>query len=105
MIVVISSASALSVREADDFGSFKVLIEGTDLGRGDIEGALAAIGQLDADGTHAWIDPDLLLAREATGREAHWTDQFRAMIETARKYGFGHPETSAIRAHLEWAER
>jgi hypothetical protein len=86
--------------EADDFGSFAVVVWGSRDSLIDVTAALADIGTVDADGEHAFLDPEHVAAL-ATSTEADWRERFAKMIDFARSKGWTDDQ-GRVRAHLEW---
>jgi hypothetical protein len=95
-------AGKASLQDAGNFRAFKIVCDGAE---GDLEGlraALAGLADVDGDG-HAWVAPAVLRADPAVAADAAWQQGFDAMIEKARPHGWVHPDSGAIRAHIEWA--
>lgn len=71
----------------------------------DAHSAIAPVGVLDADGTHAWLVIDALrtLALGSVAADEHddWNDGFSAMVAYATSKGWTSADQRALRAHLE----
>lgn len=86
--------------DEDDFGSFAVVVHGDRDALPTVIEALAGIGTVDADGTHAFLHPDGVQALSPNG-DADWRTRFGGMIDYARAQGWTDTE-GRVRAHLEW---
>jgi hypothetical protein len=84
--------------ERDDFGSFAVVVDGTEDRLVEVVDALAGLGSVDADGQHAMLDIEAV--RRLADADDTWVDGYRKMIDYARTHGW--TDDGRVRAHLEW---
>ncbi|WP_180131026.1 MULTISPECIES: enoyl-CoA hydratase-related protein [unclassified Acinetobacter] len=86
----------LKLEQLQDFKSFKFVLNGFAHGEyPQIDGI--AIDQDD----HVWIDQQLVTQFSAG---ADWNQSFDDMVAKAKKYGWIHVETNAVKAHVVWQE-
>lgn len=94
MELVYSKHAGMRLDEPENFKAFKFVLEGFELGE------QPAIADLDYDSNdHVWIPPSQVLQFATSDA---WRLQFHKMIEGAAKYGWIHPDTQAIKAHIQW---
>jgi hypothetical protein len=103
MIIAITAAGSLELREKDDFKGFKIVAEKPGATDAEIAEALKGIGALDAEHKHAWITQDAMKNWGGHPAPADWVASFDAMLEKVKKYGFVDEATGNIRAHIERA--
>ena len=103
MIIAITAAGTLELKEKDDFKGFKIVAEKPGATDVEIAEALDGVGALDAGHTHAWITQDAMKNWGGHLAPADWIASFDAMIEKVRKYGFVDEATGNVRAHIERA--
>ena len=103
MYLELDPTGAPALRDPANFRAFKLVLH---KGRDTLAAAHAAFAGLatpEGEG-HVWVSASALRARPEVAHDADWQSGFDAMVETARPHGWVHPETGAIRAHIEWAE-
>jgi hypothetical protein len=92
-----------TVTEVDTFDRLHVEagagVTAVELGRSP---ALAAVGQLDTDGQHVWLDPARLKELAAPDGDAEWAAGFDAMVSYATAKGWTD-DHGRLRAHVEWS--
>ena len=95
MIIAVDASGKVSLTEADNFRSFKVvslLADKAKLGE-----ALKSAGRY--DGEHAWITKAWLIAQAP--KDPNWQTEFGKMVSFAQSKGW--VQGDAIRAHVEIA--
>jgi hypothetical protein len=97
------TGSSARVLEPEDLKRLAVRV---DTGA-DLVGAIAAIGRVDVDGEHVWLDIDALRTAAAdgmdpAGRDA-WIVDFDSMVAYATSKGWTSADGAALRAHIERA--
>lgn len=96
MDLIYCKEQGLTLEKLHDFKSFKFVLNGFIHGEyPQIEGI--AIDQDD----HVWIEQQLV-TQFSTGVD--WNQSFSEMISKAKKYGWIHAETDAVKAHVVWQE-
>jgi len=100
MFVQVANDGGVTLQDAENFRAFKLVVGG---GEARLDAARQALsGTADVpDAATAWISPTALVALH--GADAAWEQSLAAMIEKARPHGWIHPDTGAIRAHIEYA--
>jgi hypothetical protein len=71
----------VTLRDPDDFSSFKVVIDQPE---------------------HVFVTAEDLAAMAGRGDDPAWREQLNGMLEYARSKGFTREADGAIRAHVEW---
>jgi hypothetical protein len=94
MWIAVDHAGKISLEDAGNFKMFKLVIAC------DLDQARAALKDLaDIPGAeHAWVSEAGL---RGFVKDEAWQESLSAMIEKARPHGWVHPDTGAIRAHIE----
>jgi hypothetical protein len=103
MIIAITAAATLELKEADDFKGFKIAAEKPGATDAEIAAALKPIATPDADGKHFWVHQTALKNWNGKPQSAEWIASFDAMVEKVKKYGFVDEATGNVRAHIERA--
>ena len=103
MIIAITAAGTLELKEKDDFKGFKIVAEKPGATDAEIADALKGLGALDGDHKHAWITQDAMKNWGGRPAPADWAASFDAMLEKVKKYGFVDETTGNVRAHIERA--
>jgi len=103
MIIAITAAGTLELKEKDDFKGFKLVAEKPGITDEEIAEAVKSIGALDADHTHVWVTQEAMKNWGGHPAPADWSASFDAMLEKVKKYGFVHEVTGDVRAHIERA--
>ena len=101
MIIAITAAGTLELKEPDDFKGFKIAAEKPGATDAEIAEALKGVGTLDAEHKHAWITQDGMKNWGGHPAPAEWVASFDAMVEKVKKYGFVDEATGSVRAHIE----
>jgi hypothetical protein len=101
MFLKVSAAGDVSLEDRDNFRAFKLVVEGDRARLYDIRRAVAGKAEL-PDTDTAWIFEDALRRWPEVARDAAWQQNFSAMIEKARPYGWIDDARKAIKAHIEW---
>jgi len=103
MFLKFSAAGNLQLEDRDNFRAFKLVVE-ADRDRLDaVRRALAGKAEL-PDADTAWIFEHALRRWPGVEDNAAWQQNFSAMIEKARPYGWIDDQRKAIKAHVEWVE-
>jgi hypothetical protein len=100
MYVKIAPSLQLSLEEATDCRSFKMLIHTKD--RQAIATALSGTG-MTVDGDYCWVPPQWLVEKSQLAADSAWHKAFAAMLAYAKSKGWVDEATGAVRAHIEWA--
>jgi hypothetical protein len=103
MIIAITAAGTLELKEPDDFKSFKIVAEKPGATDAEIAEALKGVGTLDAEHKHAWITQTGMKNWGGHPAPAEWIASFDDMLEKVKKYGFVDEVTGSVRAHIERA--
>ncbi len=101
MFIAITAGQA-SLQDPANFRAFKIVSDGVKDDLAALRAALAGWASVDEDG-HAWVSPAHLRADPSVAADPAWQQGFDAMIDKARPHGWVHPQTGAIRAHIEWS--
>lgn len=102
MIIVISAEGRAELREADEFRSFKIVVD-AGLPPAALGGALAGMATLEPDGKTAWVARDAVKRLRGADAPAAWTASFDKMVESVRRFGWVNDQTGSVRAHIERA--
>ena len=101
MFLKLAAAGDLQFEDRNNFRAFKLVVEGGRDRLDAVRRALAGKAELpDADA--AWIFEDALRRWPGVENDAAWQQNFSAMIEKARPYGWIDDQRGAIKAHIEW---
>lgn len=103
MIIAITQASALELKEADDFKGFKIAVEKPGMTDAEITAALKPIAAPDGDGKHYWVTQAAMKNWNGKAQPAEWSASFDAMLEKVKKYGYVDEATGNVKAHIEHA--
>ena len=103
MIIAITAAGGLELREPNDFKGFKVLVEKKGASQGDIAAALKGVATLEADGKSAWVSQDALKCWKGQPQPAEWVASFDKMVEAVKKFGWVKEADRTVRGHIEIA--
>ncbi len=96
MDLIYCKEQGLKLEHVDDFKSFKYVLKGFGQGEFPLVGGIAP----DQD-DHVWIDQHVVT--QFSTNEA-WMQSFNDMISKAKRYGWIHTETNAVKAHVMWQE-
>ena len=103
MIIAITAAGTLELKEPDDFKGFNIAVEKPGMTDAEIAAALKPIATADADGKHFWVHQNALKNWNGKPQSADWAASFDAMVEKVKKYGFVDEATGNVRGHVERA--
>jgi len=101
MFVKLSAAKKITLEDANNFRTFKLVIEGRPSAIDDVRRALAGTAGL-VDKDTAWVSQAALRSRAEVAQDKDWQQQFDAMIEKAKPHGWIDERQKAIKAHVEW---
>jgi hypothetical protein len=88
----------VSLEEPEDTGKFSVSVSAPS---DDLDQVLRASGWGMTDGAEALINVEMV-QRAASGRVTNsWPDDFKIMIDYARRQGWLSPDERFVRAHVE----
>ena len=100
MIIAITSAGQVELRDAENFRAFKVVdATGGSLER--VAQCLSGLATLTDDGKAAWVVPDRLTQLAGDLATDTWRASLAQMISAARKFGWVNEANGTIRAHIE----
>ncbi|KAA8735060.1 hypothetical protein F4V57_04715 [Acinetobacter qingfengensis] len=94
MELVFNKDLGLRLDDVENFKSFKFILEGFHVGE---QPEITDFQYENAD--HVWILPEQV---KRFSSSEQWLSDFNQMLQGAKKYGWIHPETNAIKAHIEW---
>jgi hypothetical protein len=103
MIIAITAAGTLELREPDDFKGFKIAVEKPGMTDAEITAALKSIATPDGDGKHYWVTQAAMKNWNSNPQPADWSASFDAMLEKVKKYGYVDEATGNVKAHIEHA--
>jgi hypothetical protein len=101
MIIAITPAGALELKEADDFKGFKIAVEKPGMSDAEIATALKPIATPDGDGKHYWVTQAAMKNWNGKPQPTEWSASFDAMLEKVKKYGYVDEATGNVKAHIE----
>jgi hypothetical protein len=102
MFLQVAAAAKVTLEDAKNFRSFKVVVTLPQADEATVRGALSGIATL-PDKTAAWVSERALREWPAHAGDAEWQAALTAMIEKAKPYGWIDEANKLIRAHVEWA--
>ncbi len=85
-----------------NFRAFK-LTDASGFDQAKVAALVSAIGQLEPDGSHAWLRRSWIVGLLAPPPSSEWLEKFGRMVEGARKFGWVDDDRDMIRAHVERA--
>ena len=100
-MIVRIDAIGLSLDDAENFRSFKVVVEAAAGDREAISKAVAGVLQFEGD-EHAWVAISALENWPGHGEDAQFRASLQAMVVKARPFGWITEDGRAIRAHIDW---
>jgi hypothetical protein len=100
MFLNLSVDDFLSLRQVNDFKSFKLIIEGGPKSLEKVRAVLSSAAEL-IDDKNAWISEIYLRQMPEVRSDEDWQRSLSAMIELAKPYGWVDQERKAIKAHIE----
>jgi hypothetical protein len=103
MFLNLSVDDRVSLRQVDDFKSFKLIIEGGPKSLEKVRTVLAKAADI-VDDKNAWISEAYLRRMPEVHNDDNWQRSLSAMIELAKPYGWVDEKRKAIKAHMEWPE-
>jgi hypothetical protein len=95
MIVHYSAEGGLELRDASEFKTFKLVLEGCAVARPDIAGVTFV------DDGNALVRIDAVPALCGAPADPAWRAGLDAMVTAAAKYGWIDEATQSIKAHVE----
>jgi hypothetical protein len=101
MIIAITAAGNLELKEPDDFKGFKIVAEKPGTTDAEIAAALEPIATPDGDGKHYWVTQTAMKNWNGTAQSAAWVAAFDAMLEKVKKYGYVDAATGNVKGHIE----
>lgn len=101
MIIAITEAGTLDLRDADNFRDFKIVVERAGADQAFIANALAGVASMDPDGKHAWVSQAALKRWQGREQSAAWIASFDKMVNAVRKFGWVDDAGGTVRGHLE----
>jgi hypothetical protein len=103
MFLNLSVDDFVSLRQASDFKSFKLIIEGGPKSLEKVRAVMSSAAEI-IDDKNAWISEIYLRQMPEVRSDGDWQRSLSAMIELAKPYGWVDKERKAIKAHIEWPE-
>jgi hypothetical protein len=103
MFLNLSVDDFVSLRQLNDFKSFKLRIEGGPKSLERVRAVMSTAAEI-IDDKNAWISEIYLRQMPEVRSDEGWQRSQSAMIELAKPYGWVDKERNAIKAHIEWPE-
>jgi hypothetical protein len=103
MFLNLSVDDFVSLRQANDFKSFKLIIEGGPKSLEKVRAVMSSFAEI-IDDKNAWISEIYLRQMPEVRSDEDWQRSLSVMIELAKPYGWVDKERKAIKAHIEWPE-
>lgn len=103
MFLNLSVDDFISLRQVNDFKSFKLIIEGAPKSLERVRAVMSTGAEI-IDDKNAWISEIYLHQMPEVRSDEEWQRSLSAMIELAKPYGWVDKERKAIKAHIEWRE-
>jgi hypothetical protein len=104
MFLHLSVDDRVSLRQGDDFKSFKLVIEGGSKSLDKVRTALANVAEV-VDDEIAWVSEEYLRLMPEVRHDGNWQRSFSAMVQLAKRHGWVDKDLKAIKAHIEWPDR
>jgi predicted transcriptional regulator len=102
MFLRVPAATTVTLEDANNFRSFKVVVAQPNLELETVRRALSGIATL-PDRDTAWVSEQALRSWPEVAHDAAWQDALTAMIAKARPHGWIDDTNKTIKAHVEWA--
>jgi hypothetical protein len=100
-MIIRIDANGPSLDDAENFHSFKVVVEAAAGDREAVEKAVAGILQFEGD-EHAWVEICALENWPGHGENIGFRTSLQAMIVKAKPFGWIAEDGRSIRAHIDW---
>ncbi len=100
MIIYITAEGRADLRDADEFRSFKIVVD-RGLAPAALAQALTGLATLETDVKTAWVDRDAVKRLRGADAPAAWSASFDKMIDSVRRFGWVNDQTGSVRAHIE----
>jgi hypothetical protein len=101
MFVQVAAAAKVTLEDAENFRSFKVVVTLPQADEAIVRDALSDIATL-PDQTTAWVFERALREWPGHSDDAEWQASLTAMIAKAKPYGWVDEANRSIKAHVEW---
>jgi hypothetical protein len=101
MFLKVLAAATVTLEDASNFRSFKVVVALPHADLETVRSALAGIATLPERET-AWVSERALRSWREVANDAAWQDALTAMIAKARAHGWIDDANKTIKAHVEW---
>jgi predicted transcriptional regulator len=101
MFLKVLAATAVTLEDANNFRSFKVVVGWPQADLETVRRALSGIAAL-PDRDTAWVSEQALRSWPEVTRDAAWQDALTTMIAKARPHGWIDDVNKTIKAHVEW---
>ena len=101
MFLKVPAAATVTLEDANNFRSFKVVVALPPADLETVRSALSGIATL-PDRDTAWVSEQALRSWREVAGDATWQDALSAMIAKARPHGWIDDANKAIKAHVEW---
>ena len=101
MFLKVLAATTVTLEDASNFRSFKVVVALPPADLETVRSALSGIATL-PDPDTAWVSEQALRSWREVANDATWQDALSAMIARARPHGWIDDANKAIKAHVEW---
>jgi hypothetical protein len=102
MIIAVTPAGSVELREPDDFKNFKIVVERAGASPDFIAGALKGVAALEPDAKTAWVSQAALRHWQGRAQAPEWLASFDKMVESVRRFGWVRDD-GTVRAHVELA--
>lgn len=101
MYVHVSPTLAVTLAAAEDFRSFKLVVDAAEDALASVAAALAGIAVIE-DAGRAWVSQHWLRSAGPQPDDPSWQDGLTGMIGYARRFGWVDDAAGTVRAHIEW---
>jgi len=101
MFLQVVAVTKVTLEDAKNFRSFKIVVALPHADEATVRGALSGIATL-PDKTAAWVFERALRQWPEHADDTEWQASLTAMIEKAKPYGWIDEANRSIRAHVEW---
>jgi predicted transcriptional regulator len=101
MFLQVRSATTVTLEDANNFRSFKIVVSQPNLDLETVRRVLSGIATL-PDRDTAWVSEQALRSSPEVAHDAAWQDALTAMIAKARPHGWIDDTNKTIKAHVEW---
>jgi hypothetical protein len=103
MFIKVSADLRVQLADANNFRSFKIVVEDARNRLDHVRRRLAGLAEV-PDHDTAWVSAATLRRWPGVAHDPAWQEGFSGMIEKARPHGWIDDARGAIKAHVEWKD-